>query len=76
MRKIIQITASGGDENPSLYALCDDGTVWDYIWAGTRFAHPLGVPLPDGVDANTRIPIPAHWIPLTAIPAIPEGSSS
>jgi hypothetical protein len=38
-RKIIQIAASqteSGDDiiTYSLYALCDDGTVWDYRWEG------------------------------------------
>jgi hypothetical protein len=33
-RKIIQIEASHtkDDKNGRLYALCDDGTVWLYMW--------------------------------------------
>jgi hypothetical protein len=32
MRKIIQITAAVGLTDSSIYALCDDGTVWVYTY--------------------------------------------
>ena len=31
-RKIIQIAAASGDEQRSVYALCDDGKVFNYDW--------------------------------------------
>lgn len=43
MRKIIQIAVYGDD--PVLFALCDDGSVWHQEWAGK---HPaLWVKEPD-----------------------------
>lgn len=29
-RKIVQIATAAAENGHSLYALCDDGTVWDY----------------------------------------------
>ncbi len=31
-RKIVQLAACAAENGHSLYALCDDGTVWDYQW--------------------------------------------
>lgn len=34
-RKPIQIAASQDESSASLYALCDDGSVWEMVWANT-----------------------------------------
>jgi hypothetical protein len=54
-RKIIQITAAQSDNSDndltySLYALCDDGTVWDYQWDGSnsRWVLMAKIPQEDG----------------------------
>jgi len=35
IRKIIQISATSDLENESIYALCDDGTLWFGYWKQT-----------------------------------------
>jgi hypothetical protein len=36
IRKVIQISASRyGEERDALYALCDDGTIWEKQWRGS-----------------------------------------
>lgn len=47
MRKIIQISADGHHDAPSVFALCDDNTVWS-CWLNPRTQNtPLWHKLPD-----------------------------
>lgn len=46
MRKIIQIAGAAG----ALFALCDDGTVWNF--AGITWNQVKGLPVPEEVHAT------------------------
>ena len=47
MGKIIQIISAGNDGGVKLYALCDDGNVWEYWTLSGWVKLPLPTPSPN-----------------------------
>jgi hypothetical protein len=47
MGKIIQITSAGNDGGMMLYALCDDGNVWEFCIQTGWVKLPLPTPSPN-----------------------------
>ena len=60
MRKVIQISTTGeGPSGPGgIFALCDDGSVWD--WQSYSEGTRLLVKGEDGKDRLVKAP-PPHW---------------
>jgi hypothetical protein len=73
MRKIIQITCSGDNEDVcDRLALCDDGTVWEYAfpkWIYEETPAPIGEGGELGRTNRVRVEeTKATWIQLAPIP--------
>lgn len=48
MRKVIQMTAASYDNSVAMTALCDDGTMWDFI--GGRWTELPAIPQDESKD--------------------------
>lgn len=56
MGKIIQITSAGNDGGMMLYALCDDGNVWEFCIQTGWVKLPLPDPSPNSEYAKCTQP--------------------
>ena len=68
MRKIIQIASSESSEDTNRIALCDDGTVWEYIWPKPIYEDVPATPEKNYSSRKHVGTSDATWIKLADIP--------
>jgi len=68
IRKIIQISTSLSTEDVERVALCDDGTVWEYVWAKPIYKDIPPTPTKQYSSKEKIGMTEATWIKLADIP--------
>ena len=75
MRKIIQIAISESSEGHEQWALCDDGSVWSYVWPKTIFEEVPATPERNYTSRKQVGISPATWLRMASIPQDNEDKS-
>jgi hypothetical protein len=67
-RKIIQLAVGESEDSSSQYALCDDGTVWFYVWGKPIYRDVPATPERNWSSRERIGEEPATWKRMADIP--------